>query len=226
MEHAWCRDAARDAAVRAAEDNRTQPLPTLAEAIARPFSDAAERSSTVSETGEGQSRMRRERVTLEVKHFSTLHADQLGWGVFAQPVRVVDTHAEAVAESVAWEGARDAYRGRILRLTEEREELKARVAELEARTSTAGEALCAAPAASGGTLAQIAAAFHCQPDDDNDLVEAARLLVRERDEALAKAASGGGQQNVSDGTLSAPAGDRSQNCRLEAASGGGDVPRD
>ena len=185
MEHAWCRDTARDAAVRAAEDNRTQPLPTLAEAIARPFADAAERSSTVSETGEGQSGMRTQRVTLEVTHNS--HLSLRDWpslkSFFDESVRVVDTHAEAVAESVAWEGARDAYRGRILRLTEEREELKARVAELEAQTSTAGEASCVAPAASGGW-----------------------------------------QQNVSDGTLSAPAGDRSQNGRLEAASGGGDVP--
>jgi len=51
-----------------------------------------------------------------------------------------------------------------------------------------------APAASGGSaLARIAEAFGCKPDDDDDLVEAARLLVRERDEAVAKAASGGGE---------------------------------
>jgi hypothetical protein len=37
-------------------------------AEARPFADAAERSSTVSKTGEGQSGMRTERVTLEVTH--------------------------------------------------------------------------------------------------------------------------------------------------------------
>jgi len=34
MDHAWCRDVARDAAVRAAEDGRDRPLPTLGEAIA------------------------------------------------------------------------------------------------------------------------------------------------------------------------------------------------
>jgi hypothetical protein len=96
MTHAWCRDIARDAAVRAAEDGRTGPLPTLEEAIASPFTDAAERSVPVSKTG--------------------------------------------------------------------------------------------------GVLAQIAAAFNCVPEDDDDLVEAARLLVRERDEAVAKAASGGGEQ--------------------------------
>jgi len=32
MEHAWCSDAGRDAAVRAAEDGRDGPLPTLEEA--------------------------------------------------------------------------------------------------------------------------------------------------------------------------------------------------
>jgi hypothetical protein len=36
-DHAWCKDTARDAAVRAAEDGRTGPLPTLGEAIAAPF---------------------------------------------------------------------------------------------------------------------------------------------------------------------------------------------
>jgi hypothetical protein len=67
-DHAWCSDPSRDAAVRAAEDGRTAPLPTLAEAIARPFAEAAERSSTVSKTGEGQSGMRTERVVLEIAH--------------------------------------------------------------------------------------------------------------------------------------------------------------
>ena len=37
MTHAWCTDPARDAAVRAAEDNRTGPLPTLEEAIVLAF---------------------------------------------------------------------------------------------------------------------------------------------------------------------------------------------
>jgi len=36
-DHAWCHDIARDAAVRAAEDNRQGPLPTLGEAIVLAF---------------------------------------------------------------------------------------------------------------------------------------------------------------------------------------------
>jgi hypothetical protein len=88
--------------------------------------------------------------------------------------------------------------------------LQARVEELEARTSTAGEGLRDAQAASSGSaLARIAAAFGCEPDDDDDLVEAARLLVRERDEAVAKAASVG---NRPEAPLSS----------VQAASGSGD----
>jgi len=37
MNHAWCHDIARDAAVRAAEDGRDRPLPTLGGAIVRAF---------------------------------------------------------------------------------------------------------------------------------------------------------------------------------------------
>jgi hypothetical protein len=43
-------------------------LPTLGEAIASPFAEAAERSSTMSKTGERQSGTRTERITLEVTH--------------------------------------------------------------------------------------------------------------------------------------------------------------
>jgi hypothetical protein len=89
--------------------------------------------------------VRTERVVLEFRWPVGLPLTPYAWDwkklLFlneGESVRVVDTHAEAVAESVAWEGARDAYRGRILRLTEERDaairerdELKARVDYLE-----------------------------------------------------------------------------------------------
>jgi hypothetical protein len=83
--------------VRAAEDNRTGPLPTLGEAIARPFTEAAERSSTVSKTGEGQSGMRTELVTLEV-------TGAPGWrvhvnGIDVESVRVFEeAHFDDVAQ--------------------------------------------------------------------------------------------------------------------------------
>ncbi len=83
--HAWCRDVARDEAVRAAEDGRDRPLPTLKECIAGVtesmsgnargeemeqgnFAEPAERSVELSKTGDGQSGLRTERVTLEVTH--------------------------------------------------------------------------------------------------------------------------------------------------------------
>ena len=67
MSH-WCRDIPRDEAVRAAEDNRQGPLPTLADVIAEPFADEPKRSAAVSKTGEVQSGLRTERVTLEITH--------------------------------------------------------------------------------------------------------------------------------------------------------------
>jgi len=63
-DHAWCHDIARDAAVRAAEDNRTGPLPTLAEAIAA----VRERRSEQTKGDEMSQGMRTERVTLEVTY--------------------------------------------------------------------------------------------------------------------------------------------------------------
>jgi hypothetical protein len=133
------------------------------EAIARPFADAAERSSTVSKTGEGQSGMRTERITLEVTHELDGLSDWI--------VKVVN-ESLGMMESV--------------RVVHE--------PKLAPDANADGEANHAAQAASGGgVLARIAEAFGCDPDDDDDLVEAARLLVRERDQAVAKAASGGGE---------------------------------
>ena len=95
-DHAWCHDIARDAAVRAVEDGRNRPLPTLGEAIAASFPCAAcggygmdhrckesceecdgegramlpksvSASSAVEHENKGDG-MRTERVTLEVTH--------------------------------------------------------------------------------------------------------------------------------------------------------------
>jgi len=108
----WCKDIARDAAVRAAEDGRTGPLPTLEQAIARPFAEAAKRSVPVSKTGEGQSGMRTERITLEV-------TGALGWrvhvnGVDVESVRVVEearnvTSREGSCDAQAASGGGDHF---------------------------------------------------------------------------------------------------------------------
>jgi len=110
VEHAWCHDIARDAAVRAAEDGRTGPLPTLGEAIAGPFAEAAERSSTVSETGEGQSGLRTERVVLEITHDGK-HGPVSTWpfecGSHGKGVRVVeeDELEVTVGDNEPWQKA-------------------------------------------------------------------------------------------------------------------------
>jgi hypothetical protein len=78
-DHAWCHDPARDAAVRAAEDNRTGPLPTLGEAIAAPFACTAcggfgmdhrckESCDDCEWTPQTSDGMRTERITLELTH--------------------------------------------------------------------------------------------------------------------------------------------------------------
>jgi hypothetical protein len=74
-------------------------------ADARHFADAAERSPTVSKTGEGQSGMRTERVTLEVTH--DLDARLSDWIVevvdeslgMMESVRVVEGLAQAASGS-------------------------------------------------------------------------------------------------------------------------------
>ena len=128
MSH-WCKDIERDEAVRASEDGRSGPLPTLEEAIAA----VTERRPPEPRGGGNVTGVRTERVTLEITrpvfanyptsavHFQWQHLLRDVVKGDRESVRVVDTHHQAVAESVAWEGARDAYRGRIARLTDERD---------------------------------------------------------------------------------------------------------
>jgi hypothetical protein len=92
---------ARDAAVRAAEDGRTGPLPTLGEAIAAITNHDAPPGARVSDrqcaspadTGANKADgLRTERVTLEVTHDS--HLSLRDWPslrtFFGESVRVVD----------------------------------------------------------------------------------------------------------------------------------------
>jgi len=258
-DHAWCHDIARDAAVRAAEDNRTGPLPTLAEAIDEQTKHAAmlagikdgfvrldglwkrmtdeelrkaleipksvfassapdhenkgddmatksemqaadyraeaiavrERRSEQTKGDEMSQGLRKERVTLEITGAPGWKVNVTGSDV--ESVRVVDAHAEAVAESVAWEGARDAYRGRILRLTEERD------AAIRARDEAIAESkrrliLCETMKRDGDS-----ARFHaaCASARVAELEAAAKLAPRANADGgsnhAKQAASGGGE---------------------------------
>jgi hypothetical protein len=149
MKHAWCRDPSRDAAVRAAEDGRTGPLPTLGDAIAGVFEHKA---------GEAMSGMRTERVVLEIKteqwrsplSSSVLITDEQ-WESAARHAGIIFLPGESVrvVEELHFDDLAQVAIQRDAAIRE-RDELKSRVAELEARISTAGEVLREDPAASGG----------------------------------------------------------------------------
>jgi len=94
--HAWSRDPARDAAVRAAEDGRDRPLPTLEECI----SGVTETMLENRKGEEMEQGMRTERVVLEF------------------------TYDGSIAPHLVIDAAR--------RIAQERDALRARVAELEA----------------------------------------------------------------------------------------------
>ena len=168
------------------------------EAMKDHFTDATKGSAPVSETGETQSDMRTARVTLEITHDGTWgHPSSWPW---------------FNSSFLAWVRSR---RGELVRVVEESAPPASVVPsaiammidiitsnsvcvdqdEKHAAMATLVEAVCPgyvlAPAAPvAAVLAEIADAFGCQPDDDADLVEAAKLLVKERDTAIAKAASG------------------------------------
>jgi hypothetical protein len=170
----WCKNIARDAAVRAAEDNRAGPLPTLGECIDGmiPKSVSASSAQEQENKGDGMATngLRTERVTLEVTHDS--HISLCDWPslrtFFGESVRVVeeahfDDLAQVAMERDAAIRERDKLRGEIASVRNcwgvsrfANDVLKARVAELEAAAKLApdanddGGSNHAAQAASGG----------------------------------------------------------------------------
>jgi hypothetical protein len=73
--HPWCKSPCRDEAVRASEDNRPGPLPTLEEAIA----GVTERRPVDAGGGGNVTGSRTERVTLEITHQHLSHASAFDW---------------------------------------------------------------------------------------------------------------------------------------------------
>ena len=147
MTHSWCHDIPRDEAVRAAEDGRQGPLPTLEEAI----SGVTERRPPEPGGGGNVTGLRTDRVTLEVTH--DLDAPLGQWIVqvideslgFDEFVLVVEeAHFDDLAQ-VAME--RDAAIQRADRdsvkcsaLADKVISLRARVAELESAPAASGAA--------------------------------------------------------------------------------------
>ena len=168
-EHAWCRSPSRDEAVRAAEDNRKGPLPTLEQAIAT----VTERRPPEPEGGGNVTGLRTELVTLEVTHrFADPIASVLlqaidsvlsgqGESVFVMDgsceiTKLTDERAAAIRE-------RDEHKARVDYLERDRKywfftsafherqanALRARVAELESAAKLAPAANADGGGASG-----------------------------------------------------------------------------
>ena len=187
MSDSWCRDIQRDEAVRAVEDGRQGPLPTLEEAIAA----ITQKGNDMATKAEIQAADYRAEATSErTERVTERRPPEPGGGGNVTGLRTqrvslsLRRMGELVEERDAAIREREKLRGEITSVLDRSEfaakeltRLRTRVTELEAASGAA-------------VLAEIAAAFGCQPDDDADLVEAARLLVRERDDAVAKAASG------------------------------------
>ena len=187
MTHAWCQNVPRDEAVRAAEDGRECPLPTLEEAIAgvterRPpepggrgnvtsFAEPAKCSPTVSETGEGKSGLRTERVTLEITRPKFANyptsAFEFMWGHLLRDVVKGDRESVRVVEEVHFDDLaqvamerdaaireRDTLRAERITQALTADRFASAVAEAD-RLRARAEALESAPAASGAAGTEV-----------------------------------------------------------------------
>ena len=159
--HPWCMNPARDEAVRAAEDGRSGPLPTLEESIS-----GVTNRRPVEPGGGGNvtGALRTERVTLEITTFIGCIPKKWPWrdimGGMAwihpeESVRVVEeTHFDDVAQVAMERDAaireRDNLRAeritqaltadRFAAAVQEADRLRARVAELESAPAASGAA--------------------------------------------------------------------------------------
>jgi hypothetical protein len=138
-DHAWCHDPARDAAVRAAEDGRAGPLPTLGQCIDGMFSKSGSPTSAPEQENKGDG-MRTERITLEVKHGEPFGVSQWSWVTIlrlqsGESVRVVEEAVGSVddrayADRMGCDEERD-FATRILAQRDaairEREELRSEI---------------------------------------------------------------------------------------------------
>jgi hypothetical protein len=186
MTHAWCHDIARDAAVRAAEDNRTGPLPTLAEAIAA----VRERRSDHTKGEEMSQGLRTERVVLEITYDQETqgHPGTWDWSTMVldtgESVRVVD--GDITDSEIRLRVERDAA-------IREREQLREQLESVACRAATAETALAEIKSLDYTRAAVNGAAWQANNIAAKAL-EAASVGNRpETPDGSSQAASGGGE---------------------------------
>ena len=166
--HPWCFDPARDEAVRASEDNRSGPLPTLDDCIARQTArpcGGTDPAPLGGEPGGAANGLRTERVTLEVTHHCRFPLKEWLVDMVAdctsdsgESVRVVDESAPAASDAAgkepdAWgvrrNGMVDCVTHRLFRSMAERsaEQFGGTVIPLHAAPQAASDAAGTEPVA-------------------------------------------------------------------------------
>jgi len=175
------------------------------------FAHAAERSSTVSKTGEGQSGLRTERVTLEVTHGNPWRINTWEWAYIlrlgaGESVRVVSD------EERQWDVA--SLRADVAKLENDKQFLVERLRPLN-------DAILAAFDDNGDRMSSLAAL--------RVLIDQRDAAIREREELrkswLRSEESGTRLLAQRNAALDDADGLRKRVAELEAASGGGEQPR-
>jgi hypothetical protein len=130
MSH-WCKDIERDEAVRAAEDGRPGPLPTLEECIEH----VTERRPVDAKGGVNVTGLRTELVTLEVTHNNPWDINHWAWDYI---LRLGKRESVRVVEEVHFDDLANMSLERDAAIRE-RDAARARVAELESAKAAAIE---------------------------------------------------------------------------------------
>jgi hypothetical protein len=193
MTHAWCRDFVRDIAVRAAEDGRDGPLPTLEEAIGM-ISKTVSASSPVDHENKGEGMatngMRTERVTLEITRPAIANypapARQFMWQHLLRNVVQGDRESVRVVEEIHFDDLAQVAMERDAAIRE-REELKQQVKKALANSDKMWSA-CLAVGGERDKLQARVAELESQLES-----VACRAATAETALESAQAASGGGE---------------------------------
>jgi hypothetical protein len=186
----WCRDIPRDEAVRAAEDNRPGPLPTLEECIEH----VTERRPVDAKGGVNVTGLRTERVTLEIKHFDDNDGDsvyrwnwsemmaQQGLGI-NESVRIVEeAHFDDLAQVAMERDAAIRERDEAIRdlrsVTAERAKLEEQLESVACRAATAENRVAELESAKAAAI-ECVEEVRAQREAASDRCEAAETALRQ-----------------------------------------------